>query len=129
MTTSDLHKIEQDLSVRFTDDYAKAVLAYPFLEDQGTMNWSLGDNADSIIMLTQQYRSGYVGNPKWPHQYVCIGLEGDGCPLAMNVETTEVIKVYKGNIEKEPMERYDNFGIFFDLLLREWNDYINLDLK
>lgn len=122
MTDEDIARIETELNVRLPGPYREALRNFPFDEDRGTMNWSLGDAANDVIWWTRQFRSGYAGNPVWPSSLLCIGTEGDACPIALDLETGAVMKLDHGNPTLPPMERYETFQDFMDALIRDWND-------
>ncbi|GAA5495105.1 hypothetical protein Rhal01_01277 [Rubritalea halochordaticola] len=121
--------IENSLNVTLPKSYVNVMVNYPYIEDEGTMNWSLGDNPQSLVEITQYYRKGSKMNPPWPLEIIVIGDEGDGCPIALNLETNEVYKYERGNITKEPLEYYRSFESYVEELNKCWDDEIKSERR
>jgi len=122
MDREEIQMIEQELEIKLPASYCEAVLNYPFLEDAGTFNWSLGDDPSAVIRWTKRYRLGFSINPPWPVSLICIGEEGDGCPIALDLESERILKIDRGNPSKPPMETYPTFAIFMAECIASWRE-------
>ena len=122
MTAADISKIELHLGVTLPSKYIDVLLNYPFEADAGKFEWSIGDDAESIIRWTSDYRNGFAGNPPWPHELICIGTEGDGCPISLNLQSMKVLKIDRGNPEREPLEEHDSFEGYLSECLEDYAD-------
>ena len=124
MTEQEVSQIEDALSVKLPREYTDIVTDYPFEEFAGKSDWSIGDNWQSLVSSTQKYRQGFGSTPPWPHELIAIGCEGDACPIVLNLESGLVLKLDHGNPTKDPMEKYENLGVYLKILLKDYEEMI-----
>ena len=117
MTKSDILDIEKALSIQLPEDYKKVMLAFPFTEDAGTINWSMWDRADKIIEWTKKYREGYSRAPNWESHMLLIGDEHDACPIMLNLKNGTVIKTNHGDTSLGPLNEYSSIKEFVSYLI------------
>ena len=122
MNDQGLKKIELELNLNLPKIYIDVMRAYPFKEDAGSTDWSIWDVPEAVIRWTKEYQSGYGPNPCWNNNLICIGDDGDACPYAYNILDDSVVKTYKGNIELEPLERYQSFISFVEKLKIDYEE-------
>ena len=120
MTHEDIEYIEASLDVVLPEPYKRVMTDYPFEDGVGDFNHSPGDCARSVVKWTRTYWGGFGCNPPWPRALVCIGTEGDACPIALNLKTLKVVKFYKGNFRAELMEEYDSFECFIEQCVKDY---------
>jgi SMI1/KNR4 family protein SUKH-1 len=103
LTADDIKKIESVLGLSLPNEYLDALTKPRSSMLDGT---TMLDSAEQIIESTLLYRNGFSGLPKWPSELIYFGDEADACPYAINCESGVVIKLDKGNIEKEPLAKF-----------------------
>lgn len=109
MSEDDILLIENLLDVKLPNDYVA------FLRNRRDIdidNTTVHDSAKQIIEATNEYRNGFSGLPAWSRELIYIGDEADACPYVINCTSGEVLHTDKGNINREPMSRYNSFSDF-----------------
>ena len=122
MNKNDLDLLERFFDISLPDEYRSTMVNYPFEEDIGTINWSLWDDIDPLIKWNQEYRVGYGACPKWPKNYFLLGSDHDACPYALDLDTGVVIKTNHGRLADEPLEEYNSFSEFLNVLKKEYEE-------
>ncbi len=111
MNEDQLRKIEDSLDLKLPPDYRRFLTADPgedILDDTTVMR-----DEDGVIEATLDYRKGFEGLAPWPKHWIYIGDEADACPYALDCLSGELIRMDKGNLDREPLARYLTFKHFY----------------
>jgi hypothetical protein len=109
ISEDDILLIENSLDVKLPNDYVEFIRNG---RDVKIDNTTVQDSAKLIIEATNEYRNGFAGLPAWPKELIYIGDEADTCPYTINCTSGEVLQTDKGNINRDPLSRYNSFSDF-----------------
>ncbi|MDP0498726.1 MAG: SMI1/KNR4 family protein [Verrucomicrobiota bacterium JB022] len=113
LSAKDIELLQEKLGLTLPIDYTHFLMNS---RPRGVDVYSLYAEPEEIIEETSLYRSGFEGLPKWPKEFVCIGSDADDCPYVLNVATSEIISLNKGNLNNIPTKKFLNFKSFLDSL-------------
>ncbi|HOX08796.1 MAG TPA: SMI1/KNR4 family protein [Planctomycetota bacterium] len=120
MQLNELERVASSLGVGLPEAYKNAMQRFPFLDDLGSTEWSLWDDADAIIARTLEYRRGDASAPPWDHRWVYLGDDDDACPYALDTVDGHIVKTDHGDTGGEPLGTWANMD---DLVSHLADDY------
>ena len=124
MTLDQIRTIESALGITLPDSYITVMTNYPWPEFAGSTGASLWDDPTPIVEQTAEYRNGFGGAPTWPREMVFIGDEDDACPFALNCETGRIVQTNHGNLNKAPLQEFDDITAFVLELRKTYDDLV-----
>lgn len=109
MSSESFDRIGKKLNLEIPKAYAELILKN---DAESLFELGILPSEDQVIESTQQYRSGFSGLKKWPEKYLYIGDFDDACPIVIDCNTEEVIRVDNGQIDKVPLETFKSIRDF-----------------
>jgi hypothetical protein len=85
LTVDDLSRVESALAIRLPDVYRDLVVPFPIPVYAGNTDTELWDDADALIALNRELRTGYGNTAPWPEHLFAMGRDGSGCASAIDL--------------------------------------------
>jgi hypothetical protein len=73
--TTDIHTLEQTLSLRLPNAYKEVMKDYPF-HGPDYVNCQLERSLDNVLKMNLAFRQGEFGGKDWPNLYFTFGHDG-----------------------------------------------------
>jgi hypothetical protein len=110
MSDADIECVERELSLAMPESL-KSFVQRERNSDEIDYETVAG-SANGFIEMTREYRAGFVGMPKWPHEWLYFGDDGTACPYAIDCTTGEVLHLDHGNPKSRKLGSWPTFDVF-----------------
>lgn len=110
MSEEEVARIESELQVAIPSSLRTFLLTKRNTEevDYGTVAGS----PEGFIEMTKEYRTGFVGLPPWPKEWLYLGDASDACPYVVDCITGRMFQLHKGDLRQRRLEEWDSFDEF-----------------
>ena len=99
MTGNDAARIESSLQVTLPAVYRDLLTSFPLPAYAGNTNTAFWDDADQLIQLNRELRSGTSGVKAWPTHMFALGRDAGGCSQAIDLRSCELWWADRGHLD------------------------------
>lgn len=126
MTSEDLARIESSLEIRLPDAYRRVLQSFPLPAYAGNSDTDVWDDAERLIELNRELRSGGSFVKPWPTHFYALGREAGGCSQALDLRTGDLWWADRGHLDGAGSYKHTES---FDAWAREYFGGLRSDLE
>lgn len=109
MTEGELNKIEVALEIKLPTWYREFISPVSLPAIRGNTDTELWDDADALIKLNRELRSGFSSVKPWPANFFALGRDGGGSTCAIKVDEPEPLIFWADRCHLNANDKGQNF--------------------